>query len=85
MTGDPPRIRAKIAQFERKEANPDAAPRYVAVMPWPCKDLAEWKQRYMDVAPDADPDEAAWLEKIAKIALDVDKDRSPPSNSPLAG
>ena len=74
---------AKIAQFGRKDAAPEAEPRYVAVMPWPVKDLNECKQKYMEVAPDADPNEAAWLEKIASIALANEKARnSPKDNAP---
>lgn len=69
---------ARLAQFERKEASPDSEPRYVAIMPWPVRDLDEWRRRYMEVAPDADPIEVERLEKIAKGALDADKDRSIP-------
>jgi hypothetical protein len=70
---------AKIAAFERKETSPETAPRYVAIMPWPVKDLDEWRQKYMEVAPKADPAEVEWLEKIARIALENnDAKDSPP-------
>jgi hypothetical protein len=59
----------------------EQAQQYVAIMPWPVKDLDEWKRKYMEVAPDADPNEAA--EQIAKIALENEKDRkSPKDNAP---
>ena len=35
---------AKIAAFERKDATPEAEPRYVAIMPLPVKDLNEWRR-----------------------------------------
>ena len=73
---------AKLAAIERKEANPDSAPKYVAVMPWPVADMDEWKRLYMEKAPNADPNEAAWLQGVAKIALDADRDRSLPTRLP---
>jgi hypothetical protein len=71
---------AKIAAFERKESGTETAPRYVAIMPIPVKDLDEWRQRYMDVAPNTDPAEMEWLERVAKAGLEVQKGASAKDN-----
>ena len=49
----------KLRHSSAKEFGTETTPRYVAVMPWPVKDLDEWKQQHMEVAPDADPAQAA--------------------------
>ena len=64
---------AKAALRIESPAEDESAPRYVAIMPWPVKDLDEWKQKYLEVAPNADPNEAARLEKIASVAIEDDK------------
>ena len=48
---------AKIAAFERKDATPDAEPKYVAIMPLPVKDLSDWRRLYMEAKPDASPED----------------------------
>ena len=74
---------AKAAIRIESPTEDEFAPRYVAIMPWPVKDLDEWKQKYLEVAPNADPNEAARLEKIASIALETDKGmKSPKLNAP---
>ena len=65
---------AKLAAIERKEANPDSAPKYVVVMPMPVKDLEEWKARYMQETG-APADE--YHEKLAQQLIDKDTGRKP--------
>jgi hypothetical protein len=73
---------AKLAAIERKEANPDSAPRYVAVMPVPVKDLAEWRALYMEAKPDASPEDVEYHEKLAQQILDKDTGRKPLTSPP---
>ena len=48
-------------------------------MPWPVKDLDEWRQRFAEVAPNAEPEEAARLEAIARAGLEQEKTLKPPT------
>jgi hypothetical protein len=77
-------VKIQCAGLLTKHESPAASEQnYVAIMPWPVKDLNEWRKMYMSVAPDADSNEAARLEGIAKSALENDKGRtSPADNAP---
>ena len=70
---------AKLAAIERKEANPDSAPKYVVVMPMPVKDLEEWKARYM-LETGAPADE--YHERLAQQLIDKDTGRKPLTTPP---
>jgi hypothetical protein len=77
---------AKLAAIERKEANPDSAPKYVVVMPMPVKDLDEWRALYMEAKPDASPEDVEYHERLAQQLIDKDTGRkllsAPPWVSP---
>ncbi len=69
-----------LVREERGDANVEHT--YVACMPMPVKDLAEWRALYMEAKPDASPEDVQYHEQLAKQILDADTGRKKLSSPP---